>query len=796
MDVNKLAADAGRLSIPQLQQAMRDGTLPPYIGMPVLQEKVKLQKQMQAAQAAGQPKAPTVAEQVEGAAQQANIEDMMKARAAAMQDEMGQTGGISDFLPKPAEEAYAKGGPIAFAARGLVPGETMAEQLERLLAEQKAADYGWTEEAASAYKPKYYQTPEEARASLSRRGLVPTEQPMTLEDLQQAQARARAQTGLGIRSGEAIEIPPYREPVSIKAPQAAPPTGLSPYQYTGDVLGSTQPIARPVIGLLPDYSPVIEGRSFAHPTTTPRADMEAAKAYYAENIGKRPMNAGQAFEQEMGAKRAAEDAQLNRAGKIAQFEGDAAKVANKTANLKALGGYGLGTAAALSLPSYIADMAGGDPREFVSPERRKAIEVEDIRREEKLKRLGHIGVLLESLGLKTDEPDAYVGASERVAPKTQSAQAPLATTELPQGFKDMASRIAAGKQTPRASFDFANPNQVATDVLANPARANTDPDLWQWASDYRAQNPIKTPYVQTEQPVAQQASVAAQTPAQSQGLAALYDEAIGQNPITTAEQARQRREAYLGPNTGIASLREDIGKMKSEAAEDKERAPWMALMKAGLATMAGTSPFALTNIGKGAQEGVADYMAAQKDYRHAQEKQLELNTKLDAAERQEKIDAYKFGEDSEKASRSANTALKIGKATAENKAELDRAELDLKKESNSIMRQHYADLNDKYDTAASGVASGLRGDINNKNALKALDQSLDTKLKDLREQYKTGALIGQDIRQDERYIDIMNKKNAVQQKLAALAGIGKEAQTTPPPAKDYSLADKLSGYGR
>jgi hypothetical protein len=364
-------------------------------------------------------------------------------------------------------------------------------------------------------------------------------------------------------------------------------------------------------------------------------------------------------------------------------------------------------------------------------------------------------------------------------------QLPFSEDQLPQGFKDMASRIAAGKQAPRASFDFANPNQVATDVLANPARANTDPDLWQWASDYRAQNPIKTP-----------SSVAAQAPAQSQGLATLYDEAIGQNPITTAEQARQQREAYLGPNTGIASLREDIGKMKSEAAEDKERAPWMALMKAGLATMAGTSPFALTNIGKGAQEGVADYMAAQKDYRHAQEKQLELNAKLDAAERQEKMDAYKFGEDSEKASRSANTALKIGKATAENKAELDRAELDLKKESNSIMRQHYADLNDKYDTAASGAASGLRGDINNKNALKALDQSLDTKLKDLREQYKTGTLIGQDIRQDERYIDIMNKKNAVQQKLAALAGIGKEIQTAPPPAKDYSLADKLSGYGR
>jgi hypothetical protein len=477
--IQKIGAD--------LQSGVIPSTTQNIIHLMDLKSKLDKAKALESSQAAQQLHKPTVKDQIVGSAvqeaHQASVEDMMRERARMMQDEVGQTGGISDFLPKHTEEAYAKGGPIAFAARGLVPGETMAEQLERLLAEQKA-------------------------------------------------------------------------------------------------------------------------------------------------------------------------------------------------------------------------------------------------------------------------PDAYVGASERVAPKTQSIQAPLAATELPQGFRNMASRIAAGIQAPRASFDFANPNQ------------------------------------------------AAQAPAQSQGLAALYDEAIGQNPITTAEQARQQREAYLGPNTGIASLREDIGKMKSEAAEDKERAPGMALMKAGLATMAGTSPLALTNIAKGIQEGDADYRAAQKDYRQAQEKQLELNAKLDAAERQEKIDAYKFGEDSEKASRSANTALKIAKATAENKAELDRAELDLKKESNSIMRQHYADLNDKYDTAASGAASGLRGDINNKNELKALDQSLDSDLKDLREQYKTGTLIGQDIRQDERYIDIMNKKNAVQQKLAALAGIGKEIQTAPPPAKDYSLADKLSGYGR
>ena len=132
-NINEVSAMADRLSIPQLQQAMRDGTLPAYVGLPILQQKVKLQKQMQSAMMVQQPKAPTVAQQVESEAPQ-----------------------------------YADGGIIAFAGKNgslVRPPETMEEQLNRLRAKQALEtprltpeelewynrNTGWTPEAIEGY---------------------------------------------------------------------------------------------------------------------------------------------------------------------------------------------------------------------------------------------------------------------------------------------------------------------------------------------------------------------------------------------------------------------------------------------------------------------------------------------------------------------------------------------------------------------------------------------------------------------------------------------------------------------
>lgn len=165
--LNSIQATAEKLSIPQLQQAMRDGTLPPYVGVPLLQKKVQMQKQMQMASQAQQPKKPSIAEQVN---QEATADEMMRQRARMMQAEMGQTGGISDFLPK-GEESYAKGGPIAFAEKGYVdPAFIEPEEAKRLIAEQ----YTYNPEEAWYNTPK--QWIENALATKTRGMRPPNEQ--------------------------------------------------------------------------------------------------------------------------------------------------------------------------------------------------------------------------------------------------------------------------------------------------------------------------------------------------------------------------------------------------------------------------------------------------------------------------------------------------------------------------------------------------------------------------------------------------------------------------------------------
>ena len=46
--LSRMAA-AEKLSIPQLQRAIQDGTLPAYVGIPLLQDKIKMEQQAKAA---------------------------------------------------------------------------------------------------------------------------------------------------------------------------------------------------------------------------------------------------------------------------------------------------------------------------------------------------------------------------------------------------------------------------------------------------------------------------------------------------------------------------------------------------------------------------------------------------------------------------------------------------------------------------------------------------------------------------------------------------------------------------
>lgn len=112
-------AAAEKLSIPQLQQAIKDGIVPAYIGVPMLQEKVKQQKQAQMAQMANQPQQPPIAEQV---MQQASQEER----------------GVEQLPSNMPEQGFALGGIVAFADGGDIDDDEETAYREYMDAKETA----------------------------------------------------------------------------------------------------------------------------------------------------------------------------------------------------------------------------------------------------------------------------------------------------------------------------------------------------------------------------------------------------------------------------------------------------------------------------------------------------------------------------------------------------------------------------------------------------------------------------------------------------------------------------------
>lgn len=102
---------ADKLSVAQLQQAVKAGSIPAYIGIPLIQEKVKAEQEMKSAQAAQNTPQNSVAEQV---------------MAQATQQEMSGLGDLPTNLP----EQYATGGIIGYDEGGDVTQEEYDEAIE------------------------------------------------------------------------------------------------------------------------------------------------------------------------------------------------------------------------------------------------------------------------------------------------------------------------------------------------------------------------------------------------------------------------------------------------------------------------------------------------------------------------------------------------------------------------------------------------------------------------------------------------------------------------------------------
>ena len=123
-----------------------------------------------------------------------------------------------------------------------------------------------------------------------------------------------------------------------------------------------------------------------------------------------------------------------------------------------------------------------------------------------------------------------------------------------------------------------------------------------------------------------------------------------------------RKEAYLqaiGTNPAIAKQEERISAREAALKSEEEKAPWLALMQAGLATMAGTSPNALANIGAGASKGLEAYGEAKKGIAARTDKLDELRGRIEDAQREEAVAAANFGFNSVEHRQAANDKQRL-----------------------------------------------------------------------------------------------------------------------------------------
>ena len=224
-----------------------------------------------------------------------------------------------------------------------------------------------------------------------------------------------------------------------------------------------------------------------------------------------------------------------------------------------------------------------------------------------------------------------------------------------------------------------------------------------------------------------------------------------------------QRDKYLssiGTNPAIAKQEERIASRESSLKGEEDKAPWMALMQAGLATMAGTSPNAFANIGEGASKGLSAYGESKKAIAGRMDKLDELRSSMEEAQRAEAVAAANFGFNSVQHKEAANEARALAKQAAKLQAGIhgDATKLGYEKiavdregqqltagnaaEHNAILRAHYAnadgaegtnardvrrrvmDLNTNFDKTEKLLTAELAADTPDKNKIGKLKYAL------------------------------------------------------------------------
>ena len=141
---------------------------------------------------------------------------------------------------------------------------------------------------------------------------------------------------------------------------------------------------------------------------------------------------------------------------------------------------------------------------------------------------------------------------------------------------------------------------------------------------------------------------------QQAGIDSLLEKTEG-----VAKDRMSRYREMIGEDPERARLEELSKKYDTSAKEQERIAPYMSLAKAGFAIAGGKSPFAIQNIGEGAQVGLTDYAQARDKLDKLTEKQIDIRTKMGQAKRAEDIAGATYGLNSEAAIEARNAQVKL-----------------------------------------------------------------------------------------------------------------------------------------
>ena len=143
----------------------------------------------------------------------------------------------------------------------------------------------------------------------------------------------------------------------------------------------------------------------------------------------------------------------------------------------------------------------------------------------------------------------------------------------------------------------------------------------------------------------------------------------------TLQELSDEYKAVLGADPTLPGRQEKLAKMEARAKRIEDMAPGMAMLEAGLGIAAGTSPFALTNIGQGALAGVRSYGDAQNRLAQLEERRFALDNELARQQRAEQMAAITFGDRSRQHTQEINKSIMLAKEKDRLTREMTLAEI-------------------------------------------------------------------------------------------------------------------------